>query len=611
MITKEGTSSRCVSKPPSLCCPCVDTLGVSGASAPSTSGHRELLECGSAGPAGWVACRGMIFPWLYAVLIGPSATMLAQPPTGSSMVVDDLKSRAVALIANRTHPASAHEAVAARGILRRRLEASLGIEQLDFAGPEKGILYAPEKTEERRPAVVVARPHDDPEGVGSSVFAESLMRLGFIVFTVDLSHGGVAEAEMLARGLLPQALHQRSIRRAFSYLESHPAVDKTRIGLAGYGTTAMLAVATVPDVAAAVVVNPGKDYKELVEHLFTSNSESANYDACDVVPGILQYAGPEELFALAAPRPLLVINPGHRAFDYAVALYDGFGKRQNISQSGEEDVPGDNYPPSIAWLAKHLQARGAPRPEDIRGAGALVEIPAGSSKRVQSALSTDKETLTKVLGEPLTAGRMSYGINCLPKQGIVLETQAGLRIPVTVLRPEHCVSERGVLVSIHDEGRAGGLRDPVVVEALKRAWVVWAVDPRGFGELAVTNESFVFIVSLLLGENFVWRQAFDVSRIVEFAGRTYGFIHRAAVYANGKFASLAAAYVAAISEGDYPEWVAIQNPAVTFAEAGLPPYAIPFGAGSQFDVAGIMTKGRRRVTVIHDVEVFLNGDWIR
>ena len=41
------------------------------------------------------------------------------------------------------------------------------------------------------------------------------------------------------------------------------------------------------------------------------------------------------------------------------------------------------------------------------------------------------------------------------------------------------------------------------------------VDPRGIGESATDKAGWVFAVSLLLGENFVGRQAWDVVRVID------------------------------------------------------------------------------------------------
>ena len=51
-----------------------------------------------------------------------------------------------------------------------------------------------------------------------------------------------------------------------------------------------------------------------------------------------------------------------------------------------------------------------------------------------------------------------------------------------------------------------------------RGWAVCGVDPRGIGESATDKTGWVFAVSLLLGENFVGRQAWDLGRVLEALG---------------------------------------------------------------------------------------------
>src|SRR2546428_5989340 len=58
----------------------------------------------------------------------------------------------------------------------------------------------------------------------------------------------------------------------------------------------------------------------------------------------------------------------------------------------------------------------------------------------------------------------------------------------------------------------------LVAEAVrKRGWQLWAIDPRGIGELETPKSGRAFTVSLLRGENFVWRQGWDIRRILDLA----------------------------------------------------------------------------------------------
>ena len=98
----------------------------------------------------------------------------------------------------------------------------------------------------------------------------------------------------------------------------------------------------------------------------------------------------------------------------------------------------------------------------------------------------------------------------------MIPSEPGLDVPAFLLRPAGEV--RGVVVAVDDRGKEALASDPVVREARARGWAVCGVDPRGIGESATDKTGWVFAVSLLLGENFVGRQAWDVGRVLEALG---------------------------------------------------------------------------------------------
>jgi hypothetical protein len=151
--------------------------------------------------------------------------------------------------------------------------------------------------------------------------------------------------------------------------------------------------------------------------------------------------------------------------------------------------------------------------------------------------------------------------------------------------------------------------DEVVQEAIRRGWMVWALDPRGIGELQAA-EGFVFGASLLLGENFVWRQASDISRIIALIGPGTPR-HRVALYARGKNVGLAAAYVAATAESSrLPEWIALRDGIFRFSDAGdRPLHFLAFNSLSTFDIADLLAMARPKIVVITNLPEFLRGDW--
>ena len=126
-------------------------------------------------------------------------------------------------------------------------------------------------------------------------------------------------------------------------------------------------------------------------------------------------------------------------------------------------------------------------------------------------------------------------------QRLLVPSEAGLDVPAFLLRPAGEV--RGVLVALDDRGKEALASDPVVETAHARGWAVCGVDPRGIGESATDKAGWVFAVSLLLGENFVGRQAWDIGRVFEALGDPGGFPGKpVGLYARGENACLAATY---------------------------------------------------------------------
>lgn len=125
-----------------------------------------------------------------------------------------------------------------------------------------------------------------------------------------------------------------------------------------------------------------------------------------------------------------------------------------------------------------------------------------------SEATTGERSIDSIMGGTPERHPVSYGLAIGRVQRVVFETQAGIQIPAVVLRPrpEGRDFEAGVLVAVSDQGKGHLLSDPLIKEALRRSWMVWAIDPRGIGELAVTRQGWVSAVSLLLGEDFTSRQ---------------------------------------------------------------------------------------------------------
>jgi hypothetical protein len=168
------------------------------------------------------------------------------------------------------------------------------------------------------------------------------------------------------------------------------------------------------------------------------------------------------------------------------------------------------------------------------------------------------------------------------------------------------------------------------MDALKRGWSVCGMDPRGTGELAVAQPSWAAAVSLLLGENFVGRQAWDFRRVIESMGASDAFRGKPmGIYARGHNLSLAATYAIAtqqdlryfvLRDGFLSYRQFIERPGsleasyrlmsedkdrTTAFDREIPFAYVPFGALRAFDLPELLARGDGLVVDPID------GDWDR
>jgi hypothetical protein len=184
----------------------------------------------------------------------------------------------------------------------------------------------------------------------------------------------------------------------------------------------------------------------------------------------------------------------------------------------------------------------------------------------------------------------------------------GVLIPALMMGPD---TAPGALIVAGDEGKEAMLSHPAVRQALDSGWAVVAADVRGTGELSVTKPGWVYAISLLLGENFVGRQALDLVAGVRALRAEPGLRGKpVAVLASGAYASLAGLY-AAVLEPDIA-WLAaergfhsfrdfVRRPAQSFVltEPGrerevvldreIPHALIPFGIAMGPDIPDLLS----------------------
>ena len=299
---------------------------------------------------------------------------------------------------------------------------------------------------------------------------------------------------------------------------------------------------------------------------------------CHFVPGLIRYANNHELLAMAAPKPVLIIAASQdqsfpvagvrEVAGYGRELYTSYGAGEKLRLVVDE-AEGHGYQrakreAAYGWFLRWLMGRGdgGPHPEpptetepfdsqELRCFPPGRNEPAGPAmieavRRLAHELppSPPRIDLDAVLGPtPSTPpARVSLGDNRL--QRLLVPSEPGLDVPAFLLRPAGEV--RGVLVALDDRGKEVLASDSVVETAHARGWAVCGVDPRGIGESATEKTGWVFAVSLLLGENFVGRQAWDVGRVLEALGSPGAFPGKpVGLYARGEDACLAATYAIA------------------------------------------------------------------
>lgn len=296
-------------------------------------------------------------------------------------------------------------------------------------------------------------------------------------------------------------------------------------------------------------------------------------------------------------------------------LYRSFDAAGHLRQLPETGSARESRFAAYRWFARWLQDRPDISSFTETDTSAIqpveVQLQAAPPAKPIAKQPVTLPALAALLGDALPQGFIGYGLQVTPVQNITLNTQRGVETPVTVYRPgpEGGNSDDGFLIALHDDGRAALGNDPIVREALRRNWTVWAVDPRGIGDMKTDSESFLFAASLLLGENLVWRQATDLERIAGGLGFRNAH-HRLGIYANGKTAALAATYLAAVAAPDMPSWIVLRNSLSSLSNPGdVPLYAPAFDALSLFDIPNLQAAAKAKIYLITQPEEFINAEW--
>ncbi len=156
--------------------------------------------------------------------------------------------------------------------------------------------------------------------------------------------------------------------RAIDYLVSRGDVDPERIAVVGLcwgGMQAYNLAALDRRVGCCVAINANSTYRALIRHHITYS-----YHTClgTYIPNLLKYGDTTDIYALIAPRPLLIANnandnwfplEGYQEICRELeGVYHAFGKPENFKHllsSNLHDIVGVYRKEAIAWLNKHLK----------------------------------------------------------------------------------------------------------------------------------------------------------------------------------------------------------------------------------------------------------------
>jgi len=481
-------------------------------------------------------------------------------------------------------------------------------------------LYGPLSPPAKVPAILLVPGHwyaESKTKADFQAFAITMARRGFAVLTYDpfgqgergISVRDHRRTELLAAGIAQEAIVAFESLCAFQLLVGRPGIDPGRIGMTGAsggGFNSWIVPALETRIAATVSVVGTSEFLEQLRAVRSVDWFTAK-EHCHYIPGLFRYADNHELLACVAPRPVMVISahndigfpvPGQRdVVKYGERLYSmlgapgqvgyfedaqeghGYQKRKReaaygwflkwLKQEGDGSPaaepplalsawdapelrcfpPGENHSagPGLVALAKTVAGAGPdPKGEDDDWLGSLLGLQPQALPTAPDLIREDPRLSFCPLAETSASGPIR----------VAWRMPDGVVVPGILLRSGP--PAKGALLGVADEGKESLLEHPAVKEAYQAGWVVLLADLRGMGELTVTKPGWVCATSLLLGENFVGRQAQDLIAGVRalraepsLRGKPVG------VLARGAFAAFAGLYASRMEPGI--PWVAAER----------------------------------------------------
>lgn len=540
-------------------------------------------------------------------------------------------------------------------------------------------LYIPTRREGRAPAVLFYNGHWFPDSKSRpdfQAFCINMAKFGFIVLNFEtigqgergLSSRDHRRTEGLLAGVSQQGYAVYDTQVALEYLLTRPEVDPKRIGMTGAsggGFNTWMNAALDDRISVAVPVVGTCNFHEQAMVRIPRDWDPS--DHCHYVPGLFRYANNHELLTMSAPKPVLIVAAAqdasfpiagvHEVVDHGRHLYKSYGIPQQFGYF-EDNAEGHGYQirkrqAAYGWFRRWLMQQGdgspVPEPPTVTLAFDAPELRSfspgenkssgpslvGAAQKVAGALprSPAKIDLVGALGPWPPAVPWTPQIGPERMQRLTVPTESDLQAPAILLRPKRKM--QGLLLAVDDRGKEAVFADPVVEQSLKEDWAVLAVDPRGIGELASPRKTWIFAISLMQGENFVWRQAWDLLRSLQVVNAAPEIgAPRVAIYARGPNAALACSYLIGYNRHSKRiplSWFLLRDGFVSFRDfldrpeslprsyelrssnqdrsapldREIPPIFFPFDALRYFDLPGLLASARIPGLIVNP----LDGDW--
>lgn len=450
-------------------------------------------------------------------------------------------------------------------------------------------LYLPIISHQPAPAIVYYPGHwveDSKSRPNFQAFCINMARLGFVVLNFDpfgQGERGVSwrdhrRTASLLIGISQQAFAVYETRCAIDYLLTRKEVDPSRIGITGAsggGYNTWMTAVLDDRITTAVPVVGTSEFLEQIHVCRSLDWYQAN-EHCHYVANLIRYANNHELLAAFFPKPILIIASRvdesfpikgvREVFEYGRELYSKKGAEHRIGffedTKESHGYQKEKREAAYGWFLKWMAGKGDGSPfqepptetlpfnsEFLRCFPAGQNQPAGPGyinfiEEIADKLKKNRiPDLEHFFGAVQSGETEEVQLTEQQLQRLEFPLEENITIPTYLYKPPGFM---GILIVVNDIGKEAAANDPVVLQAAKQGYAVLGIDPRGIGELKVKPMGWVAAVSLLLGENFVWKQAGDVIEVLKALSKTDSFAdQRMVLYSRGDNSGQIAAYVLA------------------------------------------------------------------